>query len=117
MHSLSIKIRRKIIRDINQKEDAQRYKWNESDGFLPALMEEAIANGFVSDLCLGCGVNDDYDECKHGEEHSILRVVDQKMNGHRHKLMDKPLDRAEMLSLILYTGCACNYSLCASQRN
>eukprot|EP01084_Bolivina_argentea_P017223 32173_1 len=32
-------------------------------------------------------------------------------------MMDRPLDRGCMLSLILYTGCDCNYDLCASQRN
>eukprot|EP01083_Nonionella_stella_P045837 122868_1 len=95
-------------------DDDQRYNYNPKDGYLRALMEEVRANGFGSDLCLECGVND---ECKHGEEHSILKIVDQKMNSHRHKQMGKPLTRDLMLSLILYTGCECNFDLCASQRH
>eukprot|EP01083_Nonionella_stella_P008478 24467_1 len=95
-------------------DDKQRYSWNASDGYLSGLMEEVIVNGFGSDLCLECGIND---ECKHGDDRSILRVLDQKMNDHRHKQMDKPLNRGQMLALILYTGCECNYDLCASQRD
>eukprot|EP01083_Nonionella_stella_P297574 1010443_1 len=75
-------------------DDDQRYKWNNNDGHLNALMQEVRANGFARDLCMKCRVND---ECKHGEEHSILRVVYQKMDSHRHKQMGKPLNRAQML--------------------
>eukprot|EP01083_Nonionella_stella_P066706 175890_1 len=97
------------------EEDRKRYDfdWDGSDGYLQALIEEVIVNGFKSDLCLECGSDDD---CKH-IEYSILSVVDNKMNHYRHKLMGEPLDRGEMLALILYTGCDCNYDLCASQRN
>eukprot|EP01083_Nonionella_stella_P267366 903272_1 len=51
-------------------------------------------------------------------QHSVLRFVDKKMNEHRHKQMGKPLNRAQMLSIILFTGeTDCNYYLCESQRN
>jgi len=81
------------------------------------------------------------DECKHdvyGSIHSILHIVDQKMECIRHKMMEYPLKRDQMLALVLYTGlknimssnshkntmiiyclllgCDCNYDLCASQR-
>eukprot|EP01084_Bolivina_argentea_P213867 363127_1 len=39
------------------------------------------------------------------------------MNHFRHEQMGKPLNRAEMLALIVYTGCDCNYDLCKHQRN
>ena len=35
----------------------------------------------------------------------------------RHKLMESPLNRCEMLAIILYTGGESNYDLCKSQRN
>ena len=65
---------------------------------------EVIKNGYKYDLCLECGKND---ECKHDvydSQYSILKVVDEKMDCHRHKLMNKPLFRAHMLALVLYTG-------------
>eukprot|EP01084_Bolivina_argentea_P271284 461549_1 len=85
------------------------------DGYLNALIFEVINNGYKYDLCLQCTKDDGY-RCPHNE-YSILNIVDDKMECIRHKAMNKPLDRAQMLSLILYTGCDCNYGLCASQRN
>ena len=117
------------------KQDKEKYHYNETDGYLRALLSEVITNGFRSDLCLSCS---EADECKHNpmtSKHSILQIVDEKMNCLRHKLVNKPLNRAEMLALILYTGlsitiaygiyvkitlysgCDCNYDLCAAQRN
>jgi hypothetical protein len=43
--------------------------------------------------------------------------VNDKINSHQHQLLGSPLNRAEMLALILYTGCECNWYLCLSQRN
>eukprot|EP01084_Bolivina_argentea_P282502 483583_1 len=94
-------------------EEYDVYNWNKLDGFLTALINEVIKNGFLYDLCVECGQND---ECKH-DEYSLLNIADDKINHHRHKLVQSPLNRSEMLSLILYTGCDCNYDLCASQRN
>eukprot|EP01084_Bolivina_argentea_P236217 397244_1 len=85
----------------------------ETGGFFEELIREVINNGFKSDLCLECGPND---ECKHCE-YSLLNIVDQKMNHIRHQKMGKPLRRDFMLSLVLYTGCECNYDLCKTQRN
>ena len=86
-------------------------------GFLTALIDEVISNGFRSDLCLSCSSNK---KCKHNihkSKYSILNIVDHKMNCERHLAMNSPLNRGNMLALILYTGCDCNYDLCSSQRN
>lgn len=114
---------------------------DEKDGWLEALMDEVIHNGYKYDLCMKCAK---HDECKHDitdkqNEHSILQVVNEKMNHQRHILVGSPLTRDEMLGLVLYTGldflvhsqicksleilyaiyigCDCNYDLCAAQRS
>eukprot|EP01084_Bolivina_argentea_P202728 346325_1 len=93
--------------------DQNKYYNDELDGYLYPLIYEVQKNGFASDLCLECGVND---TCTHND-YSILQIVNDKMNHIRHKTVGKPLNRAEMLALILYTGAECNYDLCKSQRN
>eukprot|EP01083_Nonionella_stella_P080936 222649_1 len=80
--------------------DARRYNFNETDGFLRALIEEVIVNGYRSDLG------------QLGADYQILHIVDEKMNHIRHQVVAQPLRRSQMLALILYTGCACNYDLC-----
>ena len=79
-------------------------KYNRQDGWLGALIEEVISNGYKYDLCLKCSKDD---ECKHDvykSSHSILKLVDEKMKHSRHRLMQSPLNRDHMLALILYTG-------------
>ena len=116
--------------------EKKKYGYTEDDGWLKVLIEEVIKNGYKSDLCLECTKDDD---CKH-DDYSILQIVNDKMKSNRHKMMDSPLNQAEMLSLILYTGfvlcfycgylsfdgqyeiyeylgCDCNYDLCKSQRD
>eukprot|EP01084_Bolivina_argentea_P173522 300573_1 len=93
--------------------DDNKYKYNNKDGYLHALIEEVVSNGYKYDLCLECSPND---ECKHSD-YSILKIVDQKLKCARHKIMGEPLRRDHMLALILYTGCECNYDLCKSQRH
>eukprot|EP01084_Bolivina_argentea_P203236 347148_1 len=93
--------------------DKKIYYWNDCDGFLSALLAEIEKNGYKADLCLECGINDD---CKH-DDASLLKIVKNKMNDRRHKLRGKVLNKAEMLSLILYTGCECNYDFCKTQRS
>eukprot|EP01084_Bolivina_argentea_P271282 461547_1 len=88
--------------------DQNEYGYNEKDGYLNALIKEIIDNGYETDL----SVTDDADTL-----HSILNIVDDKLNSVRHIKMGSPLNKAEMLSIILYTGCDCNYDLCKSQRN
>eukprot|EP01083_Nonionella_stella_P075630 205670_1 len=90
--------------------EQELYQNNENDGYLHALLWEVIQNGFKSDLCLT--ETDEKDDT-----YSILTIVDDKMSAKRHILMGSPLDRGQMLSLILYTGCDCNYDLCSSQRS
>eukprot|EP01084_Bolivina_argentea_P064034 116802_1 len=89
----------------------------QEEGYLAALINEVIANGYGNDLCLNCGEND---ECKHdvySSEYSILYIVYDKLKCHRHKVMGTPLTQDLILALILYTGCECNYDLCSTQRN
>eukprot|EP00483_Globobulimina_turgida_P013467 UN13491 len=73
-------------------------------------MEEVVSNGFKSDLCLN-------EEDEKENNYSILSIVDDKMKCARHKAMGCFLSRAQMLSLILYTGRECNYDLCSTQRS
>eukprot|EP01083_Nonionella_stella_P133551 406029_1 len=80
-------------------------------GFLKLLIDEVICNGYKRDLCMKCSNN--YG-CKHdvydsNNQYSILKVVDEKMKHHRHKLMGQPLNKGQMLAIVLYTGCDCNY--------
>eukprot|EP01084_Bolivina_argentea_P173526 300583_1 len=77
---------------------------NAEDGYMFFLIKEVIRNGFKSDLCLKCNVNDD---CEH-KERSILNIVNDKMDCKRHGFMKYPLNKGEILSLVLYTGCECN---------
>ena len=86
--------------------DEEQYGWKygSKDGYLSALIEEVIDNGYKHDLCTKCG---DHDDCKHNvynSEHSILKIVEEKMKHQRHILMGSPLTRDNILALILYTG-------------
>eukprot|EP01084_Bolivina_argentea_P047126 86821_1 len=92
-------------------EDILKYNYNEKDGFINALIEEVTTNGFKNDLCLECTKN-----CTHSE-FSLLLIVAEKLQHIRHKQMGTPLNRSQMLALVLYTGCDCNYDVCKSQRN
>eukprot|EP01084_Bolivina_argentea_P031431 58177_1 len=85
------------------------FKANYKDGYLKQLIDEVARNGFEKDLYLP---QDD----EKGNDYSLIHVVDDKMYAPRHKNMSCPLSRAEMLAIILYTGCDCNYDLCGSQR-
>ncbi len=39
------------------------------------------------------------------DNYSLLEVVDDKLACKKHTSIGSPLSKAEMLSLILYTGC------------
>ena len=55
-------------------------------------------------------------DLKH-QHYSLLKVVNDKMECKMHKIhFGLPLKQHEMLALLLYTGCDCNYDLCSSQR-
>ena len=82
-----------------------------NDGWLKLLIKEIIDNKYAYDLCLSCSKDD---KCKHNvyeSEFSILKKVDDKMTSDRHLMMNSPLNRAELLALMLYTGCfeLCNH--------
>eukprot|EP01084_Bolivina_argentea_P259415 437710_1 len=82
----------------------------DNDGFLISFLQEIIDNGFKSDLCLT-------DQDEQNNNYTLLSVVEEKLKSKRHKLMGSPLNKSEMLSLLLYTGGESNYELCKSQRN
>eukprot|EP01084_Bolivina_argentea_P015317 28630_1 len=88
-------------------DDEKKYNYTKRNGYLQALIEEVIDNGFK--YVLGA-------QNQNGT-YSLLKIVDEKMECVRHKAMCLPLNRAQMLALILYTGCDCNYDLCSSQRD
>ena len=73
------------------------------------LITEVINNGYKNNLCLN-------EEDEKNDTYSIMHIVKEKMECHRHKLIGSPLNKAEMLALILYTGYEANYDLCKSQR-
>eukprot|EP01084_Bolivina_argentea_P009661 18028_1 len=91
-------------------EDEKGSNYNDINGYLKPLIKEIVDNGYKSDLCL----NDDDEK---NNLYSIMSVVNAKLKCMRHRLMGSPLNRAEMLSLLLYTDGDSNYELCKSQRN
>eukprot|EP01083_Nonionella_stella_P093963 263586_1 len=91
------------------KQDEAKYEYDAKNGYLKALVEEVANNGHKQ--CLE--VNDE----EKNESYSLLDIVDQKMNVSRHKQMGSPLNRAQMLAIILYTGTECSYKICQAQRN
>ena len=88
------------------KEDKQKYNYTDNAGFYYALIEEFVNNGYEHEL-----------GNKFDGKYTIRYKVDEKMQSHRHKVMGSPLNRAEMLALILYTGDGANYDMCKSHRN
>eukprot|EP01084_Bolivina_argentea_P273425 465754_1 len=89
---------------------SDRYIINNNANVLKELIKEVKSNGFESDLFIS-------DEDHKNGDYSLLQVVDKKINCRRHRMMGSPLNKAEMLALVMYTGCDCNYDLCKSQRN
>eukprot|EP01083_Nonionella_stella_P077210 210714_1 len=87
--------------------------YDHSGVILKHLVKEVVKNGFEEDLWVT-----DVKKCKinHITDYTLFRVVDEKMNCFRHTSINSPLERHEMLAVILYTGCECNWDLCASQR-
>ena len=79
------------------------------------LICEVINNGFEQDLCLN---SNDFKN----KQYSLLSVVNAKLQSKIYKMnylntFGCWYGRKYMLSLLLYTGCNCNYDLCKSQRN
>ena len=88
--------------------DKAKYQWDEENGYLNALIEEVKRNRYEE--CL------QFDD-ENDEKQALLSVVDEKLNCLRHKKMSSPLNRAQMLALILYTGAVINHKMCAKQRD
>eukprot|EP01084_Bolivina_argentea_P163836 284954_1 len=80
---------------------------------LSALINEVIENGYKSDLFLSNTTDEQYKR----NEYTIMQIVDEKMHHPRHKQLGLPLNKSQMLAVVLYTGCDCNYDLCKSHRN
>ena len=93
------------------QKDEKKYEYNKHDGYLKALIEEVTSNGYRDDLYLKP------DDDRKSDNYAIMNIVKSKLNCMRHKQMGSPLNKAEMLSIILYTGCDSNYDLCKSQRS
>ena len=89
---------------IHQISDVDNIYLFENEGGLASFLTEIVVNGYRHDLCLECGQMDD---CKHSE-YTVMKIVDEKINCRRHKTMEMPLHRAEMLALVLYTGLSIN---------
>lgn len=70
---------------------------------LAKLMNEVKRNGYGDDLVTADG-------------ESLLTVVDVKLRHPLHKLCFGQATRAEMLAVVLYAGCECNYAMCAAER-
>eukprot|EP01083_Nonionella_stella_P200796 735028_1 len=84
-----------------------------------ALIAEVINNGYKNDLFVGHGNDDDTksNDCSIDYSHyTIMQIVEDKLRHPRHKQLGSPLNKSQILALILYTGCDCNYDLCKSQR-
>eukprot|EP01084_Bolivina_argentea_P310481 537291_1 len=83
-------------------ENAPNY--SSDDELLKLLIKEVKKNGFKKDLYLNDGT-------------SLVKVAEKKFFHKRHVAMGQPLNKAYMLSILLYTGCDCNYDLSKEQRN
>eukprot|EP01084_Bolivina_argentea_P273426 465756_1 len=92
------------------EQDRKESECNDKDGFLKLLIREVVDNGFKSDLCLT-------EEHEKTNTYSLMSIVNDKLNCMRHKRMGSPLNKAEMLAILLYTGEQSNYDLCKAQRN
>ena len=96
----------------SEMENRQATDWkNIGQTGVDELVKEVVSNGFEKDLCL----NSQHYAKKH---YSLLMVVNEKFECCKHKKeLLYPLTRAQILALLLYTGCECNYDMCKSQRN
>eukprot|EP01083_Nonionella_stella_P231644 817854_1 len=103
-----------LVESVEPVEDKQQYDETEENGikngYLQCLIQEVISNGFKRDLCLN---EIDFENGRY----SLLSIVEEKLKHPKHCKMGSPLDRGNMLALVLYTGCDSNYDLCKSQRN
>eukprot|EP01084_Bolivina_argentea_P152497 266018_1 len=90
-------------------EDQIHFEYDDKSGYLKALTTEVIANGYKNDLYLKT-------DSERNNGFSIMHIVDEKLNCIRHQKMGSPLNKAEMLAIVLYTGCECYEELTKSQR-
>ncbi len=83
---------------LHKPSSAERDLENQKDGYLSELIDEVLENGFEKDITLNPFLSFDRNS------NSILKIVDDKLEHPRHISLGKPLNRAEMLALILYSG-------------
>ena len=101
-------------------DDNKEYEINE--GYLEHLIAEVIKNGYEDDLYLEDEDEEEEDELYLGDDdefelYPIMDIVKEKLQCNRHKLMGSPLNKAEMLAVILYTDSDINYDLSKQQCN
>eukprot|EP01084_Bolivina_argentea_P184388 318016_1 len=122
-------------------DDDVKYGFSSTGGFIKALIEEVIKNGYKYDLCKRTMCDPKMYEtpkhnalysfylhkikakdtiCEHDvyqvNENTLLYEVDEKLKHPRHTKISSPLRRDHMLAFLLYTAGDCNYDLCQSQR-
>eukprot|EP01084_Bolivina_argentea_P260331 439600_1 len=86
--------------------------YTEQNGYLNTLIKEVIKNGYKKDLYIDGIIIESKDD-NDNNEYNIMNIVDNLLLCKRHKQMGSPLNRAEMLSLVLYTHiCDCHSNLC-----
>ena len=93
-----------LIRYYEVDHGALNYALNKSckDGDLAALIEEVIDNECKYDLWLNCKKDDKWTHDFFKSKHSMLKIVDEKMNCRKHKAMRRPLKPVNMVAFILY---------------
>ena len=92
-----------------------------ADEELERLIAEVERNGFGADLVIADDIPDEPDYVL---VDSLLTVVDRKMAHARCKAIQEslakdgyPMTRANMLAVVLYTGCDCTYAMSAAERD
>ena len=92
--------------------EKQQTGHKDEDGFLRMLIKEVVGNGFEAALCFSGS-----EEKKDDEEYPVMMIVAEKLQCRSHRRMGSPLDKGEILALLLYTAGDCNYELCKAQRS
>ena len=93
-------------------------KLSQESDFVNELIKEVIKNGYGKEICKPGTVNtgtSNINNCNI-ETKWIFNLINEKMNHPRHVKYGQPLNRGEILALILYTGTDCNYNLCKCLR-
>eukprot|EP00486_Rosalina_sp_Unknown_P014863 CAMPEP_0201594142 /NCGR_PEP_ID=MMETSP0190_2-20130828/191545_1 /ASSEMBLY_ACC=CAM_ASM_000263 /TAXON_ID=37353 /ORGANISM="Rosalina sp." /LENGTH=447 /DNA_ID=CAMNT_0048053629 /DNA_START=34 /DNA_END=1377 /DNA_ORIENTATION=- len=80
-------------------------------------LEQKTENELLELLIKEINNNKYGDDLKRNGGKSLIDIAAEKLKHPRHVAMNSPLNKLEMLSIVLYTEANCNYDLCASQRS